>query len=83
MEKAIALRYDQSLPAPFVVAKGSAYMAERIRAVALEAGVSVVTDEVLVESLLTLDVGELIPEELYAAVAVILAFVLRAEGRTS
>lgn len=81
MEKAVALRYDETLPAPLVVAKGSAHMAERIQKVAEEAGVRVVTDAVLAESLVTLDVGELIPEELYAAVAELLAFVLRMEGR--
>jgi flagellar biosynthesis protein len=56
-------------------------MAERIQKVAEEAGVRVVADAVLAESLVTLDVGELIPEELYAAVAELLAFVLRMEGR--
>jgi type III secretion system FlhB-like substrate exporter len=81
MEKAVALRYDETLPAPLVVAKGSARMAERIRSVAEEAGVRVVTDAVLAQSLVTLDVGEFIPEELYAAVAELLAFVLRIEGR--
>jgi type III secretion system FlhB-like substrate exporter len=81
MEKAVALRYDETLPAPLVVAKGSAHMAERIQKVAEEAGVRVVADAVLAESLVTLDVGELIPEELYAAVAELLAFVLRMEGR--
>ncbi len=81
MEKAIALRYDETLPAPLVVAKGSAHVAERIQRVAEEAGVRIVTDPALAESLVFLDIGELIPEDLYGAVAEILAFVLRAEGR--
>ncbi|MFO7780273.1 MAG: EscU/YscU/HrcU family type III secretion system export apparatus switch protein [Spirochaetia bacterium] len=81
MEKAIALRYDETLPAPLVVAKGSAHVAERIQRVAEEAGVRIVADPALAESLVFLDIGELIPEDLYGAVAEILAFVLRAEGR--
>ncbi|NBF38856.1 MAG: flagellar biosynthesis [Spirochaetes bacterium] len=81
MEKAIALRYDETLPAPFVVAKGSAHVAERIQRVAEEAGVRIVADSALAESLVFLDIGDLIPEDLYGAVAEILAFVLRAEGR--
>ena len=81
MEKAIALRYDETLPAPLVVAKGSAHVAERIQRVAEEAGVRIVADPALAESLVFLDIGDLIPEDLYGAVAEILAFVLRAEGR--
>ncbi len=81
MEKAIALRYDETLPAPLVVAKGSAHVAERIERVAEDAGVRIVADPALAESLVFLDIGELIPEDLYGAVAEILAFVLRAEGR--
>jgi flagellar biosynthetic protein FlhB len=81
MDKAVALRYDESLPAPLVLAKGSGHLAERIERVAEEAGVRIVTDEVLADSLVTLEVGDLIPVELYAAVAELLAFVLRAEGR--
>ena len=81
MEKAIALRYDETLPAPLVVAKGSAHVAERIERVAEDAGVRIVADSALAESLVFLDIGELIPEDLYGAVAEILAFVLRAEGR--
>ena len=81
MEKAIALRYDETLPAPLVVAKGSAHVAERIQRVAEETGVRIVADPALAESLVFLDIGELIPEDLYGAVAELLAFVLRAEGR--
>jgi type III secretion system FlhB-like substrate exporter len=82
MEQAIALRYDETLPAPLVVAKGSAHVAERIQRVAEDAGVRIVADPALAESLVFLDIGDLIPEDLYGAVAEILAFVLRAEGRT-
>ncbi|MFW6223615.1 MAG: EscU/YscU/HrcU family type III secretion system export apparatus switch protein [Spirochaetota bacterium] len=81
MAKAIALRYDETLPAPLVIAKGRAHVAERIRRVAEEAGVQIVADPVLADSLVFLDIGDLIPEDLYGAVAEILAFVLRAEGR--
>ncbi len=46
-----------------------------IKRIARESGVTLVADTQLVDSLLTLEVGSLIPEELYQAVAEILVFV--------
>ena len=80
MEKAIALRYDSSLPAPLVVAKGADRMAERIRELAEESGVYIVSDPLLADSLENVEVGDIIPVELYAAVAELLVFVRRMEG---
>jgi flagellar biosynthesis protein FlhB len=76
---AIALSYDRGKSvAPVVVAKGARLMAERIREVAREHGVPVVEDPPLARTLYkTVDVGEMIPPEMYRAVAEILAFVYR------
>lgn len=74
---AVALQYDSNQhAAPLVVAKGQDYLAERIKKVAKEANVTIVENKPLARSLYQLvDIGEMIPEELYKAVAEILAFV--------
>ncbi|MGH2970052.1 MAG: flagellar biosynthesis protein FlhB [Solirubrobacteraceae bacterium] len=77
----VALRYDSEQPAPVVVAKGRDHLALRIRALAAERGVAVVPDPPLARSLYaTVEVGRMIPEELYQAVAQLLAYVYRVAG---
>jgi flagellar biosynthesis protein len=73
--KAAALMYGEELPAPIVVASGRGALAEAIRRIAEENGVAIVEDPGLADTLLTLEIGALIPEELYAVVAEILVFV--------
>lgn len=75
MEKAAALRYSDDLPAPLVIAAGRGELAEAIRRIAKENGVALVEDKDLADRLVTLDVGSLIPESLYAVIAEVLAFV--------
>lgn len=76
---AVALRYDPvTVPAPVVLAMGQRKVAERIKALAAEAGVPMVENRPLARALLaTAHVGMVIPAELYAAVAEVLAFVIR------
>ena len=76
---AIALRYDPAtVPAPVVLAMGQRKVAERIKALAAEAGVPMVENRPLARALLAAaHVGMVIPAELYAAVAEVLAFVIR------
>lgn len=75
---AVALRYDSANPAPEVVAKGVDLVAARIREVAAEHGVTVVPDPPLARTLhASVEVGQQIPEELFGAVAQLLAFVYR------
>jgi flagellar biosynthetic protein FlhB len=79
---AVALKYSAESPAPVVVAKGQDHMAQRIRERAREAGVTVVPDPPLARALhSSVDVGGMIPEELFHAVASLLAFVYRVAGR--
>lgn len=81
---AVALRYDGSRAAPEVVAKGKDLLALKIRRIASEHGVPVVPDPPLARSLHeAVDVGGLIPEELFQAVAHVLAYVYRAAGRSA
>ena len=74
---AVALKYDTSkADAPYVVAKGQDYIALRIKETAKENGVEIVENKTLARTLYeTVDVGSVIPEELYQAVAEVLAFV--------
>lgn len=79
--KAVALSYDKGQGAPVVVASGQGSIAEKILSTAREAGVEVVADPDLVELLAGIPLGTEIPPELYQAVAEILAFVYRVNGR--
>ena len=80
----VALRYSADALAPVVVAKGQDLVAFRIRELAREAGVAVVPDPPLARALhASVDVGRMIPEELFQAVAELLAFVYRTAGRSA
>jgi flagellar biosynthesis protein FlhB len=79
---AVALSYDGSHPAPVVIAKGQDLVAKQIRRIAEENKVPVVPDPPLARSLhASVEIGQMIPAELYAAVAQVLAFVYRMAGR--
>jgi flagellar biosynthetic protein FlhB len=81
---AVAIRYDKSMSAPEVVAKGQDFLAERIKQVARENRVTVVENKPLARALYaTVEVGETIPQELYQAVAEVLAYVFRLKRRLS
>lgn len=79
---AVALRYDPAtMAAPVVVAKGRDALAARIRALAEEHGVPIMEEPPLARALYqAVEVGQEIPEELYVAVAEVLAFVWRLRG---
>jgi flagellar biosynthesis protein FlhB len=80
---AVALRYDGSKPAPEVVAKGQDLIAAQIRKVAKEHDVPIVPDPPLARALhSSVEVGQVVPAELYVAVARVLAFVYRIAGRS-
>lgn len=75
VKTAVALSYDPDEDAPKVVASGKGALAERIIEKAKEADVAVHQDSQLAETLSRLEIGELIPPELYEVVAEILIFV--------
>jgi flagellar biosynthetic protein FlhB len=79
---AVALGYDGSRTAPEVLAKGQDLIAAQIRRIAEESDVPVVADPPLARALHgSTEVGQMIPHELYTAVAQVLAFVYRAARR--
>lgn len=74
---AIAIKYDQDkFGAPYIVAKGLDVIAENIKKIATENLVPLVENRPLARALYdSIDIGESIPEELYEAVAEVLAYV--------
>jgi flagellar biosynthesis protein FlhB len=79
---AVALSYDGSHHAPVVVAKGQDLVAKQIRRIAEVHNIPVVPDPPLARALhKSVEIGQMIPAELYAAVAQVLAFVYRMAGR--
>lgn len=81
LRKAVALYYDGD-SAPVVTAKGLGDEAERIMAVAKEHGVPLCDNSALVDLLVTLELGDNIPEALYISVAHIIAFAYELQGKT-
>lgn len=75
VKQAIALEFDPDDEAPRVIASGKGELAERIIEKAKEAAVPVHRDDKLADTLARLDIGDMIPPELYEVVAEILVFV--------
>lgn len=80
LQKAVALYYDGK-SAPHISAKGTGVVAEQIMEVAREHGVPLCDNPSLVDLLVTLELGDEIPENLYIAVAYIIAFAYQLEGK--
>jgi flagellar biosynthesis protein FlhB len=76
---AVALEYRRdSMVAPRVLAKGADHLARRIRERAIAHGVPIVENKPLAQSLYaTAEVGQTIPGPLFAAVAEVLAYLIR------
>ncbi len=74
-KQAIALAYDPSEDAPKVIASGKGILAEKIIEKAKESDVPIHRDDKLADTLSRLDIGDMIPPELYEVVAEILVFV--------
>jgi flagellar biosynthetic protein FlhB len=76
---AVALRYQRgAMTAPVVLAKGADYMALAIREKARQHGVPIVENKPLAQALYkTAEIGEMIPGQLFAAVAEVLAQLIR------
>ena len=76
---AVALKYDmENMPAPLVVAKGQRLVAQRIKEIARDAGIPLVENKPLARALFkVVRIGDEIPEDLFKAVAQVLAFVFQ------
>ena len=80
---AVALRYDPAVShAPTVVAKGQRLVAQRIKELARQSGVPMVENKPLARALFkSVQIGDQIPDELFKAVAEVLAFVFHLKRR--
>ncbi|BBO87094.1 EscU/YscU/HrcU family type III secretion system export apparatus switch protein [Desulfosarcina ovata] len=82
LKKAAALHYDQAQNmAPRVVAKGKGVIAEKIVELARRNDVPLYEDPNLVNVLEALELESHIPAELYRAVAEVLVFIYRLNGK--
>ena len=79
---AIALSYKKGMIAPVVLAKGQDLIAERIKQIAREHHILIVENKPVARALYeAVEVGGMVPAELYQAVAEILAYVYRIKHR--
>ncbi|MDY0191444.1 MAG: flagellar biosynthesis protein FlhB [Desulfuromonas sp.] len=78
----IAISYEQGkMDAPIVVAKGADNMAMKIREIARENSVPLVENVVVARALYKVDLGSVVPEQMFKAVAEILAYVYSLKKR--
>lgn len=75
VKTAVALAYTPGDAAPKILATGKGTLADRIIETAKEADVPTYKDDKLVDTLSRLEIGDMIPPELYEVVAEILVFV--------
>ncbi|SFI06104.1 flagellar biosynthetic protein FlhB [Selenomonas ruminantium] len=79
---AVALQYSKGMVAPLIVAKGQDLVAKRIKDIARDARVPIVENRPLARALYaSTEVGDIVPAELYQAVAEVLAYVYRLKNR--
>ncbi len=81
---AVALKYDKTMVAPVVLAKGQDLVAQRIKDIAKEHKIIVVENKPLARALYAMaSIGDTVPPELYQAVAEVLAYVYRLKNKLS
>lgn len=75
---ACVLKYDDTMVAPRLVAKGVDFMAEKIKELAREHNIPIIENKPLARTIYkTLKIGQGIPRELFTAVAEVLAYVYK------
>ena len=76
---AVAIKYNPGEEAPKIIASGKGYVADKMLEVAKVTNVPIHKDESLARTLSKLEIGDLIPSELYQVVAEVLLFVDKIE----
>ena len=75
---AVVIKYSENLPAPQLIAKGADFMAERIKELARQHNIPIVENKPLARTIFkTMKVGQVIPRELFVAVAEVLSYIYR------
>lgn len=81
---AVVLKYDENLPAPQLIAKGADLIAEKIKEIAKEHKIPIVENKPLARTIFkTMKLGQVIPRELYVAVAEVLSYVFKLKRKVS
>jgi len=80
---AVALKYEfGKMDAPKVVAKGANLIAEKIKQIAIEHNIPIIEDKPLAQLIYkSVDIDESIPQEMYQAVAQILAYIYKIKNK--
>lgn len=80
---AVAIKYDSEVAdAPIVTAKGQDFLAQKIKGIAKENNIEIVENKPLARMLYhNVNIGEMVPPELYQSVAEVLAFVYNLKER--
>lgn len=75
---AIVLKYSDNLPAPQLIAKGADFVAEKIKQIARDNNIPIIENKPLARTIFkTLKIGQVVPRELFVAVAEVLSYVYR------
>lgn len=75
---AVALKYEEDMDAPLVVAKGTGYVALKIKEKAKEENIPMVENKAIAQTLYkNVEIDDIIPMELYQAVAEIIASIYK------
>ena len=75
---AVALSYTEQMIAPTLIAKGADRIAEKMKELARENNIPIVENKPLARTLFkTLEIGQVIPKELYTAVAEVLSYIYK------
>lgn len=79
---AVAIRYGADLPAPQIIAMGAGLIAEKIKELARNNNIPIVENKPLARAIFkTLKIGQVVPRELYNAVAEVLAYVYKLKNK--
>ena len=78
---AVCLKYPENKDAPFISAKGKGELAQKIIKIAEENKIPVTEDQVLTGILTQAEIGEMIPEKAWKAVARIFAFLVETDEK--
>lgn len=79
IRKAVALKYPEGVEAPVIVAKGFGKTAEKILSEAEKNNIFIQENEELVDLLGLQNIGSIVPEEAWDALALIFSYILENE----